>query len=1004
MEVKFKFKWGYSILLSFICSFSFAQQLKIDDIFSTYEVIELESNNIFHDIKSNRSGVVSINIRDWEIELYTSEILSSDYKAIGSKGISISDVQTRAVPMEGYTAEGHKVALTIGIDFIYGTIRSDEGDFYIEPLRFFKEDTKNTSFILYNSKDVISKESGTCGFNSSHMVGDRVVPESNTFRNGGCYTIEYGICQDYSMVVKYGNATNAENFAIGVVNDINFNYENGFADELTFVITGQYISTCGNCDPWTTSTNATTLLEDFTDWSRMNLGQSPISIRHDVASLWTNRDFDGSTIGVAWLSQVCGQFKYNILQDFPNATVNTRRVLVAHELGHNFGAGHDSSTPQTIMYPSVNTSNTWSALSKSQIETFYNTISCLEVCTNSPGRISFATNAASVIESQSVEGVGGMCNNNYFDWVVPVTLERLGEGNVNISVSISNESEAEQMVDFELLTPNLTFTQGGNLTQNVTVRIYDDMNEELLEHVILNLNIISGTAIAGDHMQYILTINDDDYAIGECCIDGGSFVYGLSESYFAFGPVFLGNYTDAKTRIILTPAQLTSYGITRGYIDLMSLYIYQKNSTGNFRNFRIGLAPVSQSVLSSSVPYYSTTQVFYNTVSTPASGWINFEFSEPYYWDGISNLYVEFCFDNTSTIRQDLILGFTPTQAGSEPVQFRGATSGNGCSLGSGDYSFYQGIHPVIGFRKAAIVDIETAQETSLTNSYLRVGETANFYSNNKKIMASIRNIGNTDIACVDMIIERAGNGKTSLGFLGASASNKSFYIAADENAFYELTVYLKNGELTQWDDIGLLHFIKSSVPLSAATLNSSTFLFKEALNYNIGSGGDKAFTVTGKGSGYYALTDYYDDALASRIDQADIVFHQTGAGVIVSNEMGENYLITMGGSGNLLALPSPSSEMAMIDNGDVIMSSSLNNLVFRQSSGQYHEVAINNSGDLESTALSSLPNSSIDFITGNFKLSKAYSGIILQNPNGECWKIYVNSLGAVSTTRIACR
>ena len=83
------------------------------------------------------------------------------------------------------------------------------------------------------------------------------------------------------------------------------NYDNEFADEISFFIVEQFVSDCSSCDPWTSSTNAGTLLSSFTNW-----GPGGFSSIHDVASLWTDRNFNGSTIGVAWLNAICTNLRY----------------------------------------------------------------------------------------------------------------------------------------------------------------------------------------------------------------------------------------------------------------------------------------------------------------------------------------------------------------------------------------------------------------------------------------------------------------------------------------------------------------------------------------------------------------------------------------------------------------------------------------------------------------------------------------------------------------------
>lgn len=101
--------------------------------------------------------------------------------------------------------------------------------------------------------------------------------------------------------------------------------------------------------------------------------------------LISGKDFDGSTVGVAYLTVLCSSaFGYGINQ--VRAANTTTALTIAHEMGHNFGASHDgqggsvceSQTGSWLMSPSLNGSSTFSPCARASIEPRIQQATCLQ--------------------------------------------------------------------------------------------------------------------------------------------------------------------------------------------------------------------------------------------------------------------------------------------------------------------------------------------------------------------------------------------------------------------------------------------------------------------------------------------------------------------------------------------------------------------------------------------------------------------------------------------------
>lgn len=155
-------------------------------------------------------------------------------------------------------------------------------------------------------------------------------------------------------------------------------------------------------------------------------------------------------------------------------------------------------------------------------------------------------------------------------------------------------------------------------------------------------------------------------------------------------------YEDGRTQMLFLASELIAAGVTPGNLSSISLNVSDNYSYEPYNNFNVGIACTSLNALST----FQTglTNVFSGTVSVTAPGWITFNFTTPYGWNGTSNLLVQMCFDNNVWSDDDYV--FTTTTGFNSVLSI--ADDGNtGCTMGSPN-TFNQ--RPVTRFDNYAIV------------------------------------------------------------------------------------------------------------------------------------------------------------------------------------------------------------------------------------------------------------------------------------------------------------
>ncbi len=217
-------------------------------------------------------------------------------------------------------------------------------------------------------------------------------------------------------------------------------------------------------------------------------------------------------------------------------------------------------------------------------------------------------------------------------------------GSLNVNTISSPTATPQQTTTYQAI---ITSTNGCRVTDSVTVTISG-------AGPLVTITPDKNDVCPGDTVQLTAQIFDLQCGptIASCSAQNPptlkSYGTGTATSNTGATP-FQGNSTDARTQILYRASELNSAGITTGTIVGITMNIGTFTSFRAYENFTIKLGCTSETSLSTATGFLPvSTVVFGPTNITTQNGVNNFTFSQPYDWDGISNLVIEICYDNAS--------------------------------------------------------------------------------------------------------------------------------------------------------------------------------------------------------------------------------------------------------------------------------------------------------------------------------------------------------------------
>ncbi|GGM90796.1 hypothetical protein GCM10010967_24850 [Dyadobacter beijingensis] len=443
--------------------------------------------------------------------------------------------------------------------------------------------------------------------------------------------------------------------------------------------------------------------------------------------------------------------------------------------------------------------------------------------------VHFAATGSSVNEGEAITPAGCL---DYVDKVVTVAIDKAPTQPVTVTFNAPAGTAKQGATADYTISPSFVTLQTGQLSQNVTVRIYNDAYVEGDETIDLSysLNANGGNGYAASGFQtHQITIIDDD-------LTPGNYTETLLTSDFNNGTqgwniINGGNDFHTFQVVKFSNAALDAEG--------SSFMFVQTNITnGQFYNFDeiIESPAINTSGKKNIVLKFGQAWLPRTNDIAIATGTVDV-------WDG--SAWHTLLTQNDATGQKGNILTYTADNVSLNiPDQYANV----GMKVRFHYVGTNQGWWGLDNIKVEATNSTQIASAVNTANAaqeYLGPNETAVFYDPaTGDLLAKIKNLSAHDYGCTTVAIDRAGN--NGVPWLNNyQVSNKTYKVTPtnnNPNGEYEITIYYKASELTTFTPANVLSMGKSPDGIATSDAANTALV---AVVTSPAFAGDYAFTST---------------------------------------------------------------------------------------------------------------------------------------------------------------
>ncbi len=314
----------------------------------------------------------------------------------------------------------------------YGTVWDGNDLYVIEPAADAKEfavaplDMRNASTVIYRLSDTLIRlPGGFCealdgaassgGAQAYQALTDELRSHVAVQAIGATKRIQIGALGDAAFRSRYSTDQDATDAIMVLLNNVDGIYSSQLSVEVQTPSVTLYVDN----DPFSGTTQPSVLLTELSQVRQASSVQSSLGLTH----LFTGRDLDGDTVGIAYTNAICKSYGVSLTEVRGRGSF-IESLIAAHEIGHNFGAPHDgegackSAPSGFLMAPAVNGSDQFSQCSLTQIRSVISSASCITPLAPADASVPSSLNTVAALPSElfstsvSVTNLGGVSATN----------------------------------------------------------------------------------------------------------------------------------------------------------------------------------------------------------------------------------------------------------------------------------------------------------------------------------------------------------------------------------------------------------------------------------------------------------------------------------------------------------------------------------------------------------------------------------------------------------------